>query len=77
MRRSLLFLMVLSGVVTASDAAMAQAATGGTKDAPAPTMVVPIRPRDEPARTNAVPTIPPAPPPQIRLRRAYPYRPAK
>jgi hypothetical protein len=58
----------------AFDVALAQ----GTKDPsnPVPTMVFPIRPRDEPApHPTAVPNHNKAFPPQptIRLRRSYPY----
>lgn len=51
-------LMTLVLVVAAlPDVAIAQgAATGGTKDVGSPTMVFPIRPRDEPEAPKAVPT---------------------
>ena len=41
--------------VTLAIASTGEAWGQGTKDNPAPTMVFPIRPRDEPARTTAVP----------------------
>jgi hypothetical protein len=41
-----------------SDAAVAQgAATGGTKDTGSPTMVFPVRPREEPAPSTATPNV--------------------
>jgi len=67
------FLLILC-CVAPMDAALAQAGTGGTKDSAAPTMVMPIRPRDEARGTTAVPNywyqqqyVP-------RLRRSYPTR---
>lgn len=53
------FLMIVLLVAAFTDAAFAQgAATGGTKDTGSPTMVYPIRPRDEPAASTAVPNRP-------------------
>jgi hypothetical protein len=71
-----LFLTVALCVVAFSDAAIAQgAATGGTRDSSSPTMVFPIRPRDEPAPSTAVPNVAQPPAPIVRLRRNYhPYR---
>lgn len=70
---AVLFLMI-AFVSAFSQPAMAQgAATGGTKDSGAPTMVFPIRPRDEPARPTAVPNRSHRPHPSIRLRRGYYY----
>ena len=66
-------LAVFFFAATVPDAALAQAATGGTKDTAAPTMVFPIRPRNEPPSTTAVPNIAPPQQPVVRLRRAYPY----
>lgn len=55
---ALVFMIILC-VAACSDSAMAQgAATGGTKDSAPPTMVFPIRPRDEPPPLTAVPTKP-------------------
>ena len=74
MRASTLFLAIGFGVAGFFDAALAQ----GTKDPsnPVPTMVFPIRPRDEPTttppaavRTRTFPSQPP-----IQVRRAYRYR---
>jgi hypothetical protein len=68
------FLTVVLCVVASFETALAQgAATGGTKDTGSPTMVYPIRPREEPAPSTAVSTIPPSQKP-VRLRRNYPYR---
>jgi hypothetical protein len=73
MRASVLVLTITVCGSGFFDAALAQ----GTKDPsnPVPTMVFPIRPRDEPAasRPTAVPNHNKAFPPQptIRLRRAY------
>ncbi len=51
-----LLLTIVLLVAAFKDAAYAQgAATGGVNDRPAPTMVFPIRPRDEPPRRTAVP----------------------
>jgi hypothetical protein len=53
-----LFLTVILCVVAISDAAMAQgAATGGVNDTGSPTMVFPVRPRDGPAPSTAVPNV--------------------
>jgi hypothetical protein len=71
MRAAVLVLTVTFCGSVFFDAALAQ----GTKDPsnPVPTMVFPIRPRDEPTRPTAVPnnnqTFPPQP--VIRLRRAH------
>lgn len=69
--RTLTLTMII--LVCLSGSALAQgAATGGTKDtAPAPTMVFPVRPRDEPARPTAVPNIPHRQQRVYRLRRHY------
>jgi hypothetical protein len=74
MFRLALFLIVGFGTATAADVAMAQAATGGTKDTAAPTMVVPIRPRNEPAGTTAVPNGSQQQQSVVRLRRTHSYR---
>jgi hypothetical protein len=61
-------------------ASTAEAWGQGTKDPsnPVPTMVYPIRPRDEPTRPTAVPnTSYSQPQPQIRLWRAHPGYPAR
>lgn len=81
MRQSILFLTIVFCAVAWSEALMAQAATGGTRDTAAPSMVVPIRPRDEPAGTTAVPNVyrsyPPGyQSPNIRLRRLRPVHPS-
>lgn len=47
--------MVLVMAAFATEAAAQGAATGGTRDSGAPTMVYPIRPRDEPPARTAVP----------------------
>jgi hypothetical protein len=53
-----LFLTVVLWIVALSDAAVAQgAATGGVNDTGSPTMVIPIRPRQEPAPSTAVPNV--------------------
>lgn len=74
MRASMLFLTIGFGIASFSGAALAQ----GTKDPsnPVPTMVFPIRPRDEPPATHptAVPNRTFPPQPSIRVRPAYPYR---
>lgn len=74
MRRSALVLMTLLGIIGASNEAAAQGAgTGGTRDVnPAPTMVFPIRPREEPSGSTAVPNIP-RQQRAIRLRQPYYY----
>jgi hypothetical protein len=67
-------LTIVMCTVASSDAAMAQgAATGGTKDVGSPTMVFPVRPRDEPAQSTAVPNVPQSQQRVIRLRRPYYY----
>ncbi len=69
-----LFLTVVLCVVAFSDAAVAQgAATGGTRDAGSPTMVSPIRPRQEPAPSTAVPNVARGLEPVPRLRSPYYY----
>lgn len=69
-----LFSMIILCLAAFSDSAMAQgAATGGTKDHGSPTMVFPIRPRDEPATPTAVPNKPRRPHP-VRFRQYYYYR---
>jgi hypothetical protein len=72
MRAKIVFSTVFLCASIASGDGFAQ----GTKDPsnPVPTMVFPIRPRDEPAtsRPVAVPNHTTAPP--IRLRRIYPVR---
>jgi hypothetical protein len=51
-----LFMTIVLFVAAFTDVACAQgAATGGTKDMGTPTMVFPIRPRDEPPTRTAVP----------------------
>jgi len=74
MRSSTLFLTIVFYVAGFFDAALAQ----GTKDPsnPVPTMVFPIRPRDEPVtapptavRTHTFPSQPP-----IQVGRAWRYR---
>jgi hypothetical protein len=75
MRALVLFLAIVFCVASLSEAALAQgAATGGTRDTAGPTMVFPIRPRNGPAPSTAVPTLQPLYPypPVVRLRRAYP-----
>jgi hypothetical protein len=70
-----LLLTIVLFTAAFSDSAAAQGATtGGTKDSAAPTMVFPIRPRDEPATVTAVPNKPHRPHPTVRLRRNYYYR---
>ena len=70
-----LFLTIVLCTAAFSHSALAQgAATGGTKDRPSPTMVFPIRPRDEPATLTAVPNKPRRPHPTVRLRQNYYYR---
>lgn len=50
------FLVIALSVTAFAGAVAAQgAATGGTKDTGSPTMVFPIRPRDEPPTLTAVP----------------------
>lgn len=80
MRESILLCIVFVCAVAWSEASMAQAATGGTRDTAVPPMVVPIRPRDEPVGTTATPNIYKTYPPgyrspNIRLRRIHPVRP--
>jgi hypothetical protein len=69
MRVARAFLSILA-LTCASDGALAQ----GTKDPsnPIPTMVVPIRPRDEPAGSTAVPNRSYQQPYVPRFRRIYP-----
>jgi hypothetical protein len=73
-KSALLFLIIICAAEYSDAAAAQQAGTGGTRDASAaPTMVFPIRPRNEPATSPPVVNPGPAyPPPNIRLRRAYP-----
>jgi hypothetical protein len=67
-----LFLTVIMCVVALSDAALAQgAATGGVNDTGSPPMVFPIRPRQEPARSTAVPNVRRPLPHVTRLRSPY------
>jgi hypothetical protein len=69
------FLVMMLCVAGSPHAAMAQgAATGGTRDSGSPTMVFPIRPRDEPSTPTAVPNRSRHSHPAIRLRRSYYYR---
>jgi hypothetical protein len=69
-----LFLMIVLCVAAFSHSAMAQgAATGGTNDSGSPTMVFPIRPRDEPATVTAVPNRPRHAYPTVLQRRYYYY----
>jgi hypothetical protein len=57
-----------------SDAALAQgAATGGVNDTSTPTMVFPIRPREGPAPSTAVPNVRRPLPHVTRLRSPYYY----
>lgn len=62
---ALILAIVLMVAASAHGAAAQGAATGGTKDTGAPTMVFPIRPRDEPPARTAVPN---------RSHRAHHYR---
>ena len=56
MPSAILFLTIVLVVAGSVQAASAQgAATGGVNDRPAPTMVFPIRPRNEPPARTAVP----------------------
>jgi hypothetical protein len=77
MRTSVLVLTITVCGCSVFDAAFDVALAQGTKDPsnPVPTMVFPIRPRDEPSasRPTAVPNHNKVFPPQptIRLRRAY------
>jgi hypothetical protein len=77
MRAPILFFAAIISVCGAGlpEVAVAQSAgTGGVNEGGGPTMVFPIRPRDEPAASHAVPNLSPyyyARPP-IRLRRAHP-----
>lgn len=75
MRVFVLLLAILSLSAVSLDAAFAQAAaTGGTQDRATQGMVFPIRPRQPPAASTAVPNRAYdyyAPP--IRLRRLYPH----
>jgi len=69
-----LFLTLVLCVVPLSDAAMAQnAGTGGVNDTGTPTMVFPIRPRDEPTPSTAVPNVRRPLPHVTRLRSPYYY----
>ena len=69
-------LMAVFCFVVSSDAAIAQgAATGGTKDVGSPTMVFPIRPRQEPTPSTAVPNVRQSQPYVPRIRRGYRYYP--
>jgi hypothetical protein len=61
-------------VALSPDAVVAQAATGGTKDTAPPPMVVPIRPRDEPATSRPVPNVYQQSSRTIRLRRIRPIQ---
>lgn len=79
-KSSLILILAFYAVVSSESAATAQAATGGTNDTASPSMVVPIRPRNEPAGTTAVPNVYRSYPrayqtPNIRLRRIHPIRP--
>jgi len=67
--RAGLFLIAIFCIFTLPGPASAQ----GTKDPsnPAPTMVFPVRPVDEPARPTAVPTNPVPPQPPIQLEPIY------
>jgi hypothetical protein len=70
---ALFFALILS-TVAFSDPALAQgAATGGTRDTGSPTMVFPIRPRDGPAASTAVPNVPRAQPRIRSFRQNYRY----
>jgi hypothetical protein len=74
MRALFFVLIIMFGGVGVSDAVIAQ----GTKDPsnPVPTMIFPVRPRDEPARPTAVPNNSKSFPaqPVVRVRRAYRVR---
>jgi len=79
-RKSALLFSVAFWAAVAPESVNAQAATGCTRDTAAPSMVVPIRPRDEPAGTTATPNVyrsyPPGyQSPNIRLRRIRPVNP--
>jgi hypothetical protein len=75
MRSSALFVFGALLISVSFSVAMAQgAATGGTKDVGSPSMVYPIRPREEPVGSTAVPNAPQPPPHVARLRRNYYYR---
>jgi hypothetical protein len=71
---AVLFMVFLYGASVPHDA-RAQAATGGTKDTAGPTMVYPIRPRDEPPGSTATPNTSYSYPvaPAVRIRRGYRY----
>jgi hypothetical protein len=69
-----LFLTIVLYIAAFSQPAIAQgAATGGTNDSGSPTMVFPIRPRDEPATVTAVPNRPRHAYPTVLQRRYYYY----
>ena len=74
MRVLVLFLAIIVCVGSLSDTAMAQSAgTGGTRQyGSTPQMVFPIRPRNGPARSTAVPTVRPYPPVVVPFRQNYP-----
>jgi hypothetical protein len=74
MKTTALFLTVVLCVVAVSDAAVAQgAATGGVNDTGSPTMAFPVRPRQEPAPSTAVPNVPRGQQNVTRLRSPYYY----
>jgi hypothetical protein len=70
-----LFLTIVWCVAASTQTTLAQgAATGGTKDVASPTMVFPIRPRDEQAAPTAVPNRAHRTQPVGRSWRIYRYR---
>ena len=73
MRIAPLLFTVIVCVVALSDAAMAQgAATGGTQDTGTGSQLFfPIRPRNEPRASTAVPTVPSSHGRVVRLGRAH------
>ncbi len=79
MRFLVLLITAVLSAIAFSDVANAQAGTGGTNDRPGPTMVFPIRPRDEPPTVTAVPNrayqyYPQAPVRVMPIRPAFRYR---
>jgi hypothetical protein len=74
MKTATLFLTIVVSVGALSEAAMAQnAGTGGVNDTGSPTMAFPIRPRQEPAPSTAVPNVPGGQQHVTRLRSPYYY----
>lgn len=75
MRVALFVVTVSFCIAPITDQALAQAGTGGINDGPAaPSMVIPVRPRDEPPTSRPVPNVYRyyRSPPVARLRRTYP-----